>query len=86
MSRPTPQILTQQRIGQTNLEIKIQLGEGHWVVVYADQPINLVKSNYYSDYKKYIRNGFPHEGHAQNLARKLNHQFGTDQFTVKKVI
>jgi hypothetical protein len=65
--------------------MEVALGDGHWIVVYQDQPINLVKHHYYSDVKKYMRNGFPFEGHATNLARKLNAQFNTDLFTVRKV-
>jgi hypothetical protein len=86
MSRPAPTILTQQRIGKTDWEIRIQAGEGHWVVVYQDQPINIVKDYYYADRKKYMRNGFAHAGHAANLARKLNAQFGTQDFPVRKIL
>jgi len=86
MSRPKPTILTQQRIGRTDWEIRIQAGEGHWVVVYQGQPINIVRDYYYADRKKYTRNGFALEGHAQNLCRKLNAQFKTTDFTVVKVL
>lgn len=86
MSRPTPRILTQQRLGKTDWEIRIQAGDGFWCVMYQDQPINIVKDYYYADRKKYMRNGFAHEGHAVNLARKLNAQFDTQDFTVKRLI
>jgi hypothetical protein len=64
--------------------------EGFWVVTYAGQPINILTRNtspeiVYSG-MKYLRNGFPHKGHAVVLARKLNQMFNTDQYQVVKVI
>jgi hypothetical protein len=64
----------------------IQAGDGYWTVVWQGQPITIVRNYYYGDRKKYTRNGFAHEGHAQNLARKLNAQFKTTDFTVVKVL
>ena len=86
MTRPKPHILAEQRIGRTDYYLRIQQGEGHWVVVYDNQPINIVRDYYYGDRKKYTRNGFAHPGHAENLARKLNRQFSTDLFSVRKII
>jgi hypothetical protein len=86
MSRPKPTILTQQRIGKTDFEMIIQAGDGYWVVVYQGKAINIVRNCYYSDNKKYTRNGFAHAGHALNLCRKLNAQFKTTDFTVVKVL
>ena len=85
MSRPQRTSLIRQRIGKTNYEMEIALGDGHWIVLYDNQPINIVKHNYYNDIKKYSRNGFPFEGHAHNLCKKLNAQFNTALFTVRKV-
>ena len=86
MARPKPTILLQQRIGQTDLEMLILKGEGYWTVLYNNEPINIAREHYYIDRKKYSNTGFAHEGHAVNLARKLNHQFDTDKFTVRKLL
>ena len=85
MSRPKTHTLAKQRIGKTDTEIEIALGAGHWIVVYDDEPINIIQHHYYTDLKRYTRNGWPFEGHAQSLCRKLNAQFNTALFTVRKV-
>ena len=85
MSRPKTNTLIRQRIGKTDTEMEIALGDGHWIVVYDSKPINIIKHHYYVDRKKYSRNGFPFEGHAHNLCKKLNAQFNTTLFTVRKV-
>lgn len=86
MSRPSPTILNRIRIGKTDYESIIIQGTGHWTVVYDNEPINIIRSYYYGDRKKYVNNGFANEGHAKNLAKKLNAQFGTDKFTVRKLL
>ena len=86
MTRPAPTILNRTRIGRTDRETVILAADGHWTVVYEGQPINILNTYYYIDRKKYCNNGFAHEGHARNLARKLNQQFSTDKFTVRKLL
>ena len=34
---------------------------------------------------KYKKTSFPNSGHAHGLAKKLNHQFNTDEFAVYKL-
>lgn len=86
MSRPPPDIITRTRIGRTERETVIMAAEGHWTVVYDGQPINIMNTYYYIDRKKYVNNGFAGPGHAENLARKLNHQFNTDKFEARKLL
>jgi hypothetical protein len=63
---------------------QVLASEGVWAVFYDDQPINLKTSNMLVQYPgpKYKKVSFSNPGHARNLARKLNIQFRTDQFTV----
>lgn len=86
MSRPPAEILNRTRVGKTERECQILRGEGYWTVVYDGEPINILHTYYYIDRKKYANTGFAHEGHANNLAKKLNHMFDTDRFTVRKLL
>jgi hypothetical protein len=63
---------------------QVLASEGVWAVFYENQPINLKTSNLLVQYPgpKYKKVSFSNPGHARNLARKLNTQFRTDQFTV----
>jgi hypothetical protein len=63
---------------------QVLASEGVWAVFYENQPINLKTSNLLVQYPgpKYKKVSFSNPGHARNLARKLNTQFKTDQFTV----
>mgnify|MGYP003334252378 FL=1 len=87
MSRPAAKILLKQRIGQTHDQITVTEQSGYWIVVYNDQPVNLIRDSIYGfDSKKYIKNGWPNEHSAHTLAKKLNHWFMTEDFTVKRVL
>jgi hypothetical protein len=63
---------------------QVLASEGVWAVFYDNQPINLKTANMLVQYPgpKYKKVSFSNPGHARNLARKLNTQFRTDQFTV----
>jgi hypothetical protein len=68
--------------------IEILAAESLYAVVYLDQPIN-VKQKYYSikgQLNKYSKTVFPNLAPAKNLALKLNTEFNTTDFSVKKVI
>ena len=84
MSRPKPQVLIEHTNKQTYKTEQVLAAEGVWAVFYQNQPINLKTHNMLVQYPgpKYKKVSFSNPGHAINLARKLNSQFRTDQFTV----
>ena len=84
MSRPKPRVLIEHTNKVTYKTEQVLASEGVWAVFYDNQPINLKTSNMLVQYPgpKYKKVSFSNPGHARNLARKLNTQFRTDQFTV----
>jgi hypothetical protein len=84
MSRPRPRVLVEQTDKNTYKTSQVLASEGIWAVFYQDAPINLKSSHMLTQYPgpKYKKVSFSNPGHAINLARKLNAQFRTDQFTV----
>jgi len=58
--------------------------EGIWAVFFDSKPINLKTSNLLVQYPgpKYKKVSFSNQGHAINLAKKLNTQFRTNKFSV----
>ena len=84
MSRPRPRVLVEQTVKNTYKTSQVLASEGIWAVFYQDAPINLKSSHMLTQYPgpKYKKVSFSNPGHAINLARKLNAQFRTDQFTV----
>ena len=83
MARPTPNVLLSHTDQDYN-EIEILEAENMFVVLYDDKPFNLRTTKYMRD-RTYQRNGFPCQGHATNLAQRLNEIFNTVKFTVKKI-
>jgi len=84
MSRPKPRVLIEHTNKVTYKTEQVLASEGVWAVFYENQPINLKTSNLLVQYPgpKYKKVRFSNPGHARTLARKLNTQFRTDQFTV----
>jgi hypothetical protein len=84
MSRPKPNILIENTNKSTYKTEQVLASEGIWAVFFDSQPINLKTSNMLVQYPgpKYKKVSFSNPGHAINLARKLNTQFKTNQFTV----
>ncbi len=84
MSRPKPNVILEQVHKTTYKCDQILSSEGIWAVFYDGKPINLKSSNILVNYPgpKYKKSSFANRGHAINLAKKLNAQFKTDQFTV----
>ena len=72
MSRPKPTVLLEKVEKETYKTEQVLHSEGIWAVYYDKQPINLKTFNMLISYP----------GHAINLAKKLNKQYTTDQFTV----
>jgi hypothetical protein len=84
MSRPKPRVLVEQTDRQTYRTEQVLSAAGVWAVFYQGQPINLKTHNLLVQYPgpKYKKVSFSNPGHAINLARKLNTQFRTQDFTV----
>ena len=83
MSRPKPTVLAEKTQGVYQAE-QVLASEGIWAVYYQNRPINLRSVNTLISYPgpKYRKVSFSNPGHARNLARKLNNQFDTADFTV----
>ena len=84
MSRPKPDILLEKVNKETYKSEQVLKSQGIWAVFYDGQPINLKSLNMLVSYPgpKYKKVAFSNPGHAVNLAKKLNKQFGTDLFEV----
>jgi hypothetical protein len=87
MARPGSEIIASTQVDDY-LGIDILKSLGQWVVVYKQQPINL-RQRYWGvrgEKPKYLRTSYSNPAPAENLAAKLNREFYTTDFTVKKVI
>lgn len=84
MSRPKPQVLVEVTNRITYKTEQVLAAEGIWAVFFDGKPINLKTSNMLVQYPgpKYKKVSFSNQGHAINLAKKLNTQFKTNKFTV----
>lgn len=84
MSRPKPTVLLEKVEKETYKAEQVLASQGIWAVYYEQKPINLKTFNMLVSYPgpKYKKVSFSNPGHAINLAKKLNKQFKTDQFTV----
>jgi hypothetical protein len=84
MSRPKPEVLVEITDRSTYKTEQVLAAQGIWAVFFDGQPINLKTSNLLVQYPgpKYKKVSFSNQGHAVNLAKKLNLQFKTDKFSV----
>lgn len=84
MSRPRPTILAEITNKATYKTDQVLASDGVWAVYYQERPINIKTQNMLIQYPgpKYKKVSFSNPGHAINLAKKLNRQFKTDEFTV----
>jgi hypothetical protein len=84
MSRPKPEVLVEITNRSTYKTEQVLAAQGIWAVFFDGQPINLKTSNLLVQYPgpKYKKVSFSNQGHAVNLAKKLNTQFKTDKFSV----
>lgn len=87
MSRPKPTILAEKANKDTYKTEQILASDGIWAVYYRGHPINIKTQNLLVAYPgpKYKKVSFSNPGHAINLAKKLNKQFQTEDFTVVKL-
>ena len=84
MSRPKPTVLVEHTNKETYKTEQVLASDGIWAVYYKDKPINLKTFNILVNYPgpKYKKVSFSNPGHAINLAKKLNNQFKSTEFTV----
>jgi len=84
MSRPKPKVLVEITDRNTYKTEQVLAAEGIWAVFFDGAPINLKTANMLVQYPgpKYKKVSFSNQGHAINLAKKLNTQFKTDKFSV----
>ena len=84
MSRPKPEVLVEVTNKQTYKSEQVLAAAGIWAVFFDSRPINLKTSNLLVQYPgpKYKKVSFSNQGHAINLAKKLNTQFRTNKFSV----
>lgn len=88
MSRPKPTVLAEVTNKSTYKTDQVLASEGIWAVYYKNEPINIKTINMLVSYPgpKYKKVSFSNPGHAINLAKKLNRQFQTEDFTVVKLV
>jgi hypothetical protein len=84
MSRPKPEVLVEITDRSTYKTEQVLAAQGIWAVFFDGKPINLKTSNLLVQYPgpKYKKVSFSNQGHAVNLAKKLNLQFKTEKFSV----
>ena len=84
MSSTKPTVLVEHTNKETYKTEQVLASDGIWAVYYKDKPINLKTFNLLVNYPgpKYKKVSFSNPGHAINLAKKLNNQFKSTEFTV----
>jgi hypothetical protein len=87
MSRPKPKVLLEYTNKKTYKAEQVLEAEAIWAVFYKNEPFNLKSFNSLVNYPgpKYKKVSFSNPGHARNLAKKLNLQFGSEDFQVVKL-
>jgi len=87
MSRPPAETLLSIHLDDFN-SMEILSAQGLWAVLYKDKPINLKTETWTErgQLKKYVRTTYPNKKPADNLAKKLNKDFFTNDFSVVKIL
>ena len=88
MARPKPKILSEIADKEEYKVDQVLYSEAIWSIKYQGNLINLKSSSMTKNglIHKYKKVSFSNQGHAINLAKKLNRQFKTEDFTVVKLI
>lgn len=88
MSRPAPTVLLEHIDKKTYRSEQVLAANAIWAVFYKGQPFNLKSSNALTNFPgpKYKKTSFSNEGHAHNLAKKLNELFNTQDFDVRRLV
>jgi len=83
MARKSAKVLNESKNFKSNKIDRILASDGVWAVYYQNKPFNLrADSQVAFSPPKYKTTAFNNSGHAINLAKKLNKQFNTTDFTV----
>lgn len=87
MARPAAEVINSIQVTD-QLGIDILTAESLWVILYQDKPFSIRQRHWGAsgEFPKYIRTVFPHKSSAENLAKKLNEYFFTDEFVVTKIL
>jgi hypothetical protein len=87
MARPPATILLSRQLDDFTV-IEVLDAEGLYAVLYKDLPFNLKTESWTErgELKKYVRTTYPNKKPADNLAKKLNKDFFTNDFTVVKIL
>lgn len=87
MPRRSAKVLLETSVDKNKRIDQILESSGIWAVLYDSNPINIRNVNQLFKYEniKYKKSNFSNPGPAIHLARKLNHIFKTDKFTVIKM-
>ena len=87
MSRPKPHVLLSKELTDVT-GIDILRATSLYAVLYKLQPIN-IKQRYFcisGAINKYPKTVFTNRAPAENLAKKLNREFLSEDFTVTKIL
>jgi hypothetical protein len=84
MSRPKPKVLLEHTDKKSYRTQQILETSAIWAVFYKDRPVNLKVFSLLGSglNPKYKKISFSNPGHARNLAKKLNHTFDCNDFSV----
>jgi hypothetical protein len=83
MARKSAKVLIESDNKKSNKIDRILASDGVWTVYYQNKPFNLRSDSKVAFVApKYKTTAFNNSGHAINLAKKLNKQFNTTDFTV----
>lgn len=87
MARPKPTVILEYVEPHTYKAEQILEAEAIFAVFYKGDPINIRTLNKAVDYPgpKYKKTSFCSPGHALNLAKRLNEQYGCRDFTVRRI-
>ena len=87
MSRPKPIILLEITDKKTYKTEQVLEADAIWAVFYNDKPVNLKTNSIIAQQvgPKYKKVSFSNQGHAFNLAEKLNELFNCNKFAVYKL-
>jgi len=87
MARPKPNVLLRLTDDVAHRVEEVLEAYEIYAVYYKNKPINLKwSSQFVNDAQpKYRKTIFPSKAHAANLAKRLNKQFETNDFTVVKL-
>ena len=87
MARPRAETILSTQIDD-RVAMDILAAQGIYAILYQGRPINIKQRVWCStgELPEYLRTSFSNPAPANNLAKKLNEYFFTEDFTVVKVI